>query len=67
MCKAVFGVDDIHKLRIDLADRRSKMTLEEAQNDFNTRVTRMNQMIEDARKAKQDKNGHHDISKICII
>jgi len=52
MEKTVFNADDIHVLRIDLAGRRSKMTSEEAQRDFEERVNRGRRAIEAIRAAK---------------
>jgi len=52
MEKTVFTADDIHALRIDLASLRSKMTPEEAQRDFESRVDRGRRAIEAIRAAK---------------
>lgn len=54
MDKMIFSADDIHKLRVDLAERRGSMTPEEAQRDFDERVTSGKRRIEEMRKAKAD-------------
>ena len=51
MEKTIFGVDEIHSLRIELADRRANMTPEEAQLDFAERVDRGRHAIEAIRAA----------------
>jgi len=52
MNKGIFTVDDIHRLRIENADRRSKMPPEEAQRDFNERVERGRRAIKEIRQVK---------------
>ena len=52
MGKIVFDVDEIHALRIELAERRARMTPEEAQLDFAKRVERGRRAIEELRAAK---------------
>ena len=54
MEKAVFGIDEIHALRVELANRRAKMTPEEAQQDFAKRVEHGRRAIEKLRAAKTD-------------
>ena len=48
----IFGVDDIHALRVTLADRRSKLSKEEANREFKARVERGRQAIAEARRSK---------------
>jgi len=52
MEKTVFGVDEIHALRVELAARRANMTPEEARQDFLNRVDRGRKAIEELRAAK---------------
>ena len=48
----IFGADDIHDLRIELADRRKNLPKDEAEREFKSRVERGRQAIEEARKNK---------------
>ena len=52
MDKMIFSADDIHNLRVELNVRRENMTPEEAQRDFDERVTNGKRRIEEMRKAK---------------
>ena len=48
----VFGVDEIHALRVELAERREKLPKDKADQDFKARVERGRKAIAEARKAK---------------
>jgi hypothetical protein len=52
MEKMIFNADDIHKLRVELAERREHMTPEEARRDFDARVAGGKRRIEEMREAK---------------
>jgi hypothetical protein len=52
MEKMIFNTDDIHKLRIELADRREHMPPEEARRDFDARVASGKRRIKEIREAK---------------
>jgi hypothetical protein len=52
MEKMTFNIDDIHKLRVELAERRARMLPEKAQRDFDMRVAGGKRRIEELRKAK---------------
>ena len=49
MDKMIFSADDIHNLRVELNVRRENMTPEEAQRDFDERVTSGKRRIEEMR------------------
>jgi hypothetical protein len=53
MPKTVFGVDDIHKLRLETAERYANMSKEEARRDLHQRAENTRRAIEEIRHAKQ--------------
>ena len=48
----IFGVDDIHALRVKLAEQREAMSKDEAEREFKARVERGRQAIAEIRKNK---------------
>jgi hypothetical protein len=52
MQKTVFGVDDIHRLRLETAERYSKMTPEEARADRRKNADDTRRAVEELRAAK---------------
>lgn len=59
MKKTIFGIDEIHKLRVEMAERRRSMPPEEAERDFQERVAQGKRRIEALRKAKEDAIDKH--------
>ena len=51
--KNTFTCDDIHELRVKIAEEYSKMTPEEAKRDFKSRVEEAEKIIDSFRKSKQ--------------
>jgi hypothetical protein len=51
----IFSVDDIHNVRIENAERRAKMSPEEAERDYRDRVETVQARIDEIRK-KQSEN-----------
>ena len=54
---ARFNEDDIHELRIELAKRRSSMSEEEAERDFQASAERTRRAIEGIRRQKKEAVG----------
>jgi hypothetical protein len=50
MKKTVFNTDDIHRLRVETAERYSKMSKEEARNDMRRRAENTRRAIEHVRR-----------------
>lgn len=54
MAKAVFDADDIHELRVQLAEKYRHMSPEEAEQDFQRRVENTRRAVEEARRRKSE-------------
>lgn len=52
MEKMIFSTDEIHAVRVELAERREQMTPDEAQRDYDDRVAIGKRRIEDMRNEK---------------
>jgi hypothetical protein len=50
----IFGVDEIHELRLKIAEEYSKMSPEEARRDRHDRAELELRAIEEIRKAKKE-------------
>ncbi len=50
---ARFNADDIHELRMEQAERRSRMSKEDAERDFQESAARIRCAIEELRRRKQ--------------
>lgn len=48
-----FTVDDIHNVRVQMAEEYSKMSAEEAERDFQQRVERSKRRMEELRQQKK--------------
>ena len=53
----IFDCDDIHKARIEMAERYARMSPEEAEIDFQRSAEKARRAIEDIRHAKADAGG----------
>jgi hypothetical protein len=51
----IFDCDEIHKIRVENAERRAKMTKEEARRDLAEGAERARRAIEEIRRAKAAK------------
>jgi hypothetical protein len=51
----IFDCDEIHKIRVESAERRAKMTKEEARRDLAEGAERARRAIEEIRRAKAEK------------
>ena len=49
----IFSCEDIHDLRLKMAERYSRMTEEEAERDFKERVAEEWRAVEEARRMKE--------------
>jgi hypothetical protein len=49
----VFNTDEIHKVREDLAERRARMSPEDARRDYDERVANGKRKIEESRRQKE--------------
>lgn len=52
MAKAVFDADDIHKMRLEVAEQYSKMSKEEARSDRKAHAENTRRAIEEIRRQK---------------
>ena len=52
--KKTFTCDDIHELRVRVAEQYSKMTPEEAEEDFRFHVERAERTIAELRKQREE-------------
>ena len=50
----LFSVDDIHRLRLETAERYSNMTKEEARRDLRARAENTRRAIEEMRRLRRD-------------
>ena len=48
----IFDCDDIHQVRVEMAERYSKMSKEEAESDFRERAENARRAIEEIRRVK---------------
>jgi hypothetical protein len=55
MGKTAFDADDIHKMRIEVAEQYAKMTKEEAIKDMREHAENTRRAIEEIRRAKAAK------------
>ena len=53
--KGVFTVEDIHELRVRTAEKYAKMSSEEAEKDFRSRVEGAKKIMESIREQKRQK------------
>jgi hypothetical protein len=53
----IFDCEDIHRVRLEMAERYSKMSEEEANRDFKQRAEKGRRAIEEIRRAKAQKAG----------
>jgi hypothetical protein len=50
----IFDCEDIHRARLEMAERYSKMSPEEAERDFKQRAENGRRAIEEIRRAKTE-------------
>ena len=53
----IFDCEDIHRIRVEMAERHSKMTKEEARRDIEESAEQVRREIEEIRRAKALKTG----------